>query len=121
MMITVKSGREIELMRQAGKIAAGARSVGRQAVRSGLTTKEIDRAVHEFIVRSGAVPSCLGYEGFPAATCISVNEEVIHGIPGKRIVKKRKVTPRRHRGVAFFFCVAGFTPGHPRPASPAES
>ncbi len=87
MMITVKSGREIELMRQAGKIAAGARSVGRQAVRSGLTTKEIDRAVHEFIVRSGAVPSCLGYEGFPAATCISVNEEVIHGIPGKRIVK----------------------------------
>jgi methionyl aminopeptidase len=87
MMITVKSGREIELMRQAGKIAAGARSVGRQAVRSGLTTKEIDRAVHEFIVRSGAVPSCLGYEKFPAATCISVNEEVIHGIPGKRIVK----------------------------------
>ena len=87
MMITVKSGREIELMRQAGKIAAGARSVGRQAVRSGLTPTEIERAVHEFIVRSGAVPSCLGYEGFPAATCISVNEEVIHGIPGKRIVK----------------------------------
>ena len=86
MMITIKSGREIELMRQAGKIAAGARSVGRQAIRDGLTTKEIDRAVHEFIVRSGAVPSCLGYEGFPAATCVSVNEEVIHGIPGKRIV-----------------------------------
>ena len=74
-------------MRQAGKIAAGARSVGRQAIRDGLTTREIDRAVHEFIVRSGAVPSCLGYEKFPAATCISVNEEVIHGIPGKRIVK----------------------------------
>ena len=86
MMITVKSGREIELMRQAGKIAAGARSVGRQAVRSGLTTKEIDRAVHEYIVKEGAVPSCLGFEGFPAATCISVNDEVIHGIPGKRIV-----------------------------------
>ena len=86
MMITIKSGREIELMRQAGKIAAGARSVGRQAVRSGLTTKEIDRAVHEYIVKEGAVPSCLGFEGFPAATCISVNDEVIHGIPGKRIV-----------------------------------
>ena len=86
MMITIKSGREIELMRQACKIAAGARSVGRQAVRSGLTTKEIDRAVHEYIVKEGAVPSCLGFEGFPAATCISVNDEVIHGIPGKRIV-----------------------------------
>ena len=85
-MITIKSGREIELMRQACRIAAGARSVGRQAVRSGLTTKEIDRAVHEYIVREGAVPSCLGFEGFPAATCISVNDEVIHGIPGKRIV-----------------------------------
>ena len=86
MMITVKSSKEIELMRQTCRIAAGARSVGRQAIRDGLTTKEIDRAVHEFIVKSGAVPSCLGYEGFPAATCISVNDEVIHGIPGKRIV-----------------------------------
>ena len=86
MMITIKSSKEIELMRQACRIAAGARNAGRQAVRSGLTTKEIDRAVHEFIVKSGAEPSCLGYEGFPAATCVSVNDEVIHGIPGKRIV-----------------------------------
>jgi methionyl aminopeptidase len=86
-MITVKSSKEIELMRQTCRIAAGARSVGRQAIRDGLTTKEIDRAVHEFIVRSGAEPSCLGFEGFPAATCISVNDEVIHGIPGKRIVR----------------------------------
>ena len=86
MMITVKSSKEIELMRQTCRIAAGARSVGRQAIRDGLTTKEIDRAVHEFIVSAGAVPSCLGFEGFPAATCISVNDEVIHGIPGKRIV-----------------------------------
>ena len=86
MMITVKSSKEIELMRQTCRIAAGARSVGRQAIRDGLTTKEIDRAVLEFIVKSGAEPSCLGFEGFPAATCISVNDEVIHGIPGKRIV-----------------------------------
>ena len=86
MMITVKSGREIELMRQAGKIAAGARSVGREAIRGGLTTKEIDREIHDYIVRSGAVPSCLGYEGFPAATCISINDEVIHGIPGDRMI-----------------------------------
>lgn len=85
-VITIKSPSEIEHMREAGKIAAGARSIGRQAVRDGLSTRQIDKAVHEFIVKSGAVPSCLGYEGFPAATCISVNEEVIHGIPGKRTV-----------------------------------
>ena len=85
--IHIKSARDIEIMRQAGKITAGARSIGRQAVKDGLTTRQIDKAVHEFIVKSGAVPSCLGYEGFPAATCISVNEEVIHGIPGRRIVR----------------------------------
>ena len=85
--ITIKSSHEIEIMRQAAKIAAGARSAGRQAVRDGLTTKQIDKAVHEYIVKSGAVPSCLGYEGFPAATCVSVNDEVIHGIPGRRIVR----------------------------------
>lgn len=84
--ISIKSPREIEIMREAARIAAGARSMGRQAVRDGLTTRQIDKAVHEYIVKSGAVPSCLGYEGFPAATCVSVNEEVIHGIPGKRVV-----------------------------------
>ena len=84
--ISIKSPREIELMRRACQITAGARSMGRQAVRDGLTTKQIDKAVHEYIVKNGAAPSCLGYEGFPAATCVSVNDEVIHGIPGKRIV-----------------------------------
>ena len=86
-IISIKSPREIELMRQACKITAGARSMGRQAVRDGLTTKQIDKAVHDYIVKNGAVPSCLGYEGFPAAACVSVNDEVIHGIPGKRIVR----------------------------------
>lgn len=86
-VITIKSTAEIELMRQAGKIAAGARSIGRQAVRDGLTTRQIDKEVHEYIVKSGAKPSCLGFEGFPAATCVSVNDEVIHGIPGKRVVR----------------------------------
>ena len=85
--IYIKSKSEIELLRQAAKIAAGARSMGRQAVRDGLTTRQIDKAVHEYIVKSGAKPSCLGYAGFPAATCVSVNDEVIHGIPGKRVVR----------------------------------
>ena len=86
--IYIKSSREIELMRQAGAITAGARSIGRQAVRAGMTTGQIDKAINEFIVKSGAKPSFLGYAGFPASACISVNDEVIHGIPGKRLVRE---------------------------------
>lgn len=86
-MIKIKSRSEIELMRQAGKITAGARTVARQAIKDGISTRQIDRYVHDFILKSGAVPTFLGYGGFPASTCISVNEEVIHGIPGKRIVQ----------------------------------
>lgn len=85
--IYIKSSREIEIMRQAALIAAGARSAGRQAVKAGLTTRQIDRAVHEYIVKNGGKPTQLGFEGFPAASCVSVNEEVIHGIPGKRVVR----------------------------------
>lgn len=84
--ITIKSPSEIELMRQACKIAAGARSMGRQAVRDGMTTRQINKAVHEYIVKNGGIATQVGFEGFPAASCISVNEEVIHGIPGKRVV-----------------------------------
>lgn len=86
-MIIVKSPHDIELMRQACKITAGARSIGRQAVAEGVTTHEIDREIKRFILRSGATPSFLGYGGFPASACISVNEEVIHGFPGPRRVQ----------------------------------
>lgn len=85
--IVIKTPREIELMRQAGKVTAGARSIARQAIKDGVSTKQIDKYVHDYIVKSGATPTFLGYCGFPASTCISVNEQVIHGIPGKRIVK----------------------------------
>lgn len=84
--ITVKSPREIELMRTAGRITAAARSIGREMVSPGVTTHEIDREIHKFIKKSGAVPSFLGFGGFPGSACISVNDEVIHGIPGKRVV-----------------------------------
>ena len=84
--IIIKSGRDIEQMRQAGRITAGARSIARQAVADGVTTKQIDKLVHEFIVKSGAKPTFLGYGGFPASACVSVNDEVIHGIPGKRVI-----------------------------------
>ncbi len=84
--IIIKTSREIELMRKAGKITAGARSIARQAIKDGVSTKQINKAVHDFITRNGAKPTFLGYGGFPGSACISVNEEVIHGIPGKRIV-----------------------------------
>ena len=85
--IYIKSKSEIELMRQAGRITAGAREIARQAVAAGVTTKQIDKLVHEFIVKSGAKPTFKGYGGFPGSACISVNDEVIHGIPGKRIIR----------------------------------
>ena len=73
--IYVKSPREIELMRQAGRITAGARSIARQAIRDGVTTKQIDKYVHDYIVKCGAKPTFLGYGGFPGSACVSVNEE----------------------------------------------
>ena len=84
--IKIKSAREIELMRQAGAIAAQARSIAGDAIRSGVTTKQIDKIVHDYIVKCGAYPTFKGYSGFPGNLCISVNDEVIHGIPGKRVV-----------------------------------
>lgn len=85
-MIIIKSPREIDLMRQAGKITAGARTIARQMVEPGVTTQQIDREVHKFITKSGATPSFLNYGGFPASACISVNDEIIHGIPGPRVI-----------------------------------
>ena len=84
MAIVIKSDRDIELMRQAGRIAAGARSVARQMIEPGISTKAINKEVFNFIRKSGAEPTFLGYGGFPASTCISVNDQVIHGIPGSR-------------------------------------
>lgn len=85
-VITIKTPREIELMRIAGDITAKARSVGRSLVRPGVTTQEINKEIFQFIKKSGASPSFLNYGGFPGSACISTNDEVIHGIPGKRKV-----------------------------------
>ncbi len=87
-MITIKTPREIELMRVAGKITAAARSVGREMVSPGVTTQEINKEIFKFIKKSGATPSFLNYGGFPGSACISVNDEVIHGIPGKRRINE---------------------------------
>jgi len=75
-------------MRHAGRITAAARSLAREMVAPGVTTQEINKAVHQLITKSGAVPSFLNYNGFPASTCISVNDEVIHGIPGRRRIEE---------------------------------
>ena len=86
-MISLKSPREIEAMRRAGRITARARALAGSMVRPGVTTKEIDKAVRDFIKSCGAKPSFLGYGGFPGSACISVNDEVIHGIPGSRTLQ----------------------------------
>ena len=86
-MIKLKSPREIELMRRAGKITAAARRLAGKMVTPGVTTREIDKAVYDFIISQNAVPSFLNYSGFPNSACISVNDEVIHGIPGKRVIR----------------------------------
>lgn len=87
-MITIKSPREIEAMRKAGKITAQARTVGRETVKPGVTTAQINKAIHDYITGAGATPSFLGYGGFSGSACVSVNDEVIHGIPGPRIVNE---------------------------------
>ena len=87
-MISLKSSQEIEAMRRAGKITAAARALARDMVKPGVTTQQIDKAVFQFIKEQGATPSFLHYNGFPASACISVNDEVIHGIPGKRVLRE---------------------------------
>lgn len=83
-MIILKTSRELELMREAGRISHLALMAGVRAVQPGATTMDVNRAVHETITSLGGKPSFLGYGGFPAAACVSINDEVIHGIPTKR-------------------------------------
>ena len=87
-MISLKSPREIDCMRRAGRLTAQARALAGSMVRPGVTTREIDTAVRKFIESHGAKPSFLGYGGFSGSACISVNEQVIHGIPGPRKLKE---------------------------------
>lgn len=86
-MISLKSPRDIELMRRAGRLTAQARALAGSMIQPGITTKEIDTAVRKFIESHGAKPSFLNYGGFTGSACISINEEVIHGIPSSRKLK----------------------------------
>jgi methionyl aminopeptidase len=84
MAIELKTPREIATMRRAGRIVAGTLALIEQRAAPGVSTGELDRAAEEFIESKGATPSFKGYRGFPATICASLNEEIVHGIPGKR-------------------------------------
>ena len=86
-MIILKSQREINYLRDAGQIVAGALAEVKKAVKPEMTTMEIDRIAEQYIKRKGAVPAFKGYGGFPGNVCTSVNEQVVHGIPGPRKLK----------------------------------
>lgn len=87
-MVILKSKREIELMAQAGKIVARTFEVLKNALQPGITTAELDRLAEEFILSQNALPAFKGYQGFPASICVSINEEVVHGIPSAQTVLK---------------------------------
>ena len=87
-MIILKSDEEIRLMRDAGRIAAIARHVGGEHCKVGVTTAQVDAAIRKTIQSHGATPSFLGLYGFPGSACISVNDEVIHGIPSDRVLQE---------------------------------
>ncbi len=80
-MITIKSEREIALMREAGMLVSKTHKYLKPFIKEGITTKELDRLAEEFILKNNGVPTCKGYEGYPATLCTSVNDTVVHGIP----------------------------------------
>lgn len=83
-MIVLKTGRELSIMKEACRISAGALQIAGEAVEPGVTTQEIDRLAEKYILSQGAVPNFKHYEGYPATACISINNEVIHGIPSAK-------------------------------------
>lgn len=87
-MITIKTQREIELLEIAGSIVGETHHYLEQYIKPGITTKQLDKLAHDFIISKGATPSLKGYEGYPATICTSINEEVVHGIPGNRKLKE---------------------------------
>ena len=87
-MIYLKNNDEIELLRENNILVSQTLAEVGKHIKPGITTKELDRIAEDFIRAHGAIPSCLGYEGYPAATCISVNEQVVHGIPSDYVIKE---------------------------------
>lgn len=86
-MITIKSEKEIELMRHAGLLVSKTHEYLKPFIKEGITTIELDRLAEKFIRDNDAIPTCKGYEGFPSSLCVSINDEVVHGIPGNKKIK----------------------------------
>ncbi len=86
-MITIKSDREIALLKVAGNIVYETHQYLKQYLKPGISTRELDKLAEDFIRSKGAIPSFKGYDGFPGSICTSINEQVVHGIPGKQVLK----------------------------------
>lgn len=91
MGITIKTAEELGRLREAGRIVAGVLALLREWARPGMSTAELDALAEDYIRRHGAVPSFKGYRGFPASICVSINEEVVHGVPGPRRLRRGDV------------------------------
>ncbi len=112
-MIIVKTEKQIQAMRESGKILRDVLLKIEEIIKPGITTREIDKFAHRYIVSRGAKPSCLGYMGYPATTCISVNEQVVHGIPSDLALKEGDIVgvdlcvlyKGMHTDAARTFCV----------------
>jgi methionyl aminopeptidase len=85
-MIAIRTPDEIELIRESGRLVAGALDLAEELIRPGMTTGELDRAIEDYALGCGALPEFKGFRGYPASICTSVNEEVVHGIPGSRVL-----------------------------------
>ncbi|MFQ6007508.1 MAG: type I methionyl aminopeptidase [Candidatus Zixiibacteriota bacterium] len=90
-MILLKTKEEIEIMRRAGRIVAHTLDMVGESIRPGMTTAQLDKLIDEFLRSHGAIPAFKNYQGFPAAACISIDEEVVHGIPGDRVIKEGEI------------------------------
>jgi len=90
-MIELKTEREIEIVRNNGRILAQTLKLLEDTIRPGIKTKELDQLAEDFIKKQGAYPAFKGYRGFPASVCVSVNEEVVHGIPGDRVIQEGQI------------------------------
>lgn len=117
-MIHVKSEKEIDLIREPCKIVRDTLNFVGSKIQAGMSTREVDELVERYIRASGANPSCIGYGGFPAAACISVNEMVVHGIPDERILKEGDIVSvdvvvdknGYHGDACRTFCIGGVSP-----------
>jgi methionyl aminopeptidase len=87
-VITLKTKEEIEIMRRAGRVVAQCLDMVDKTIEAGMTTKQLDRLIEDFLLSHGAIPAFKDYQGYPASACISINDEVVHGIPGKRVIRE---------------------------------